>query len=220
MSRARPLAVIFDCDGVLVDSEYLASRVEAEIIRGLGLALTPGEAHDLFLGKSVDAVFELIAARAGKPPTAAFVYEWAFATAHAFRHELQPVGGVRAVLEALRARGHLLAVASQSPLSRVFFSLEVAGLAELFDGHVYVSSMVARPKPAPDVYLLAAARLGVQPADCLVVEDSPAGARAALDAGMQAIGYAPGDTESAMRASGAGVIRNMDQLLPRIDALG
>ena len=89
-------------------------------------------------------------------------------------HELRPVPGVRAVVEELRARGAALAVASQSPLARVRFSLEVTGLAQLFGQHLYVTSMVARPKPAPDVYLLAASRLGVRPQECVVVEDSPA----------------------------------------------
>ena len=106
MGGARLPAIIFDCDGVLVDSEGLASRVEAEVARDLGLNLNTSEAHDLFLGKTVDGVFELIAARAGKPTTASFVYNWAFATAHAFMRELKPVPDVRAVLGELRARGH------------------------------------------------------------------------------------------------------------------
>jgi len=131
-------------------------------------------------------------------------------------HELRPVPGVRAVVEELRARGTALAVASQSPLARVRFSLEVTGLAQLFGEHLYVTSMVARPKPAPDVYLLAASRLGVHPEECVVVEDSPAGAAAALAAGMRAIGYAPGGTADAMRASGAVVIGSMAELLPLI----
>jgi HAD superfamily hydrolase (TIGR01509 family) len=219
MGSARPLAIIFDCDGVLVDSEMLASRVEAEVARDLGLTLTAEEAHDLFLGKTVDGVFELIGARAGQPLKASFVYNWAFATARTFVRELQAVAGVRAVIEELRARGHALAVASQSPLARVHLSLEATVLAELFGAHVYVTSMVKRPKPAPDIYLLAASKLGAAPADCLVIEDSPAGAAAALGCGMHAIGYDPGGSSEAMRASGAIVIRSMDELLPKIGAL-
>ena len=220
MGGARPLAIIFDCDGVLVDSEELASRVEAELARELGLNLTTDEAHDLFLGKTVDGVLELIAERSGRKLSAAFVYNWAFATAQTFMRELRPVPGVRAVVEEMRARGHPLAVASQSPLARVRFSLEVTGLADLFGKHMYVTSMVPRPKPAPDVYLLAASRLGLQPEDCVVVEDSPAGAAAALSAGMRAIGYAPGGTADAMRASGITVIRSMDELPELIAKIG
>jgi HAD superfamily hydrolase (TIGR01509 family) len=212
VSGVQAQAVIFDCDGVLVDSEGLASRVEAELIRELGLELSVEQVHDLFLGKTVEGVLELIAARSGRTLTPTFVYNWAFATAHAFSRELQPVAGVRAVAEELRARGLRLAVASQSPLARVRFSLEVARLADLFGDHIYVTSMVARPKPAPDVYLLAASRLGVRPEECVVVEDSPAGAAAAKAAGMHALGYAPGNTAAAMAANGIPVIRSMAEI--------
>jgi HAD superfamily hydrolase (TIGR01509 family) len=211
-------ALIFDCDGVLVDSEYLASRVESELTRELGLELTVGEAHDLFLGRTVDGVLDAIAARTGKRPSSAFTYNWAFATAHAFNNELRAVPGVRAALEELARRGHRMAVASQSPLARVRFSLDVAGLEAFFGAHVYVTSMVPRPKPAPDIYLHAADGLSTPAADCVVIEDSPAGAAAALAAGFRVIGYAPGDTVAAMRATGVVVIRSMEELLDEIDA--
>jgi HAD superfamily hydrolase (TIGR01509 family) len=217
LSVARA-ALIFDCDGVLVDSEYLASRVEAELTRELGLALTVDEAHALFLGKTVDGVLDAIAARTGKRPSSTFAYNWAFATAHAFERELAPVPFVRAALEELQRRGHRMAVASQSPLARVRFSLEVAGLDGFFGTHVYVSSMVPRPKPAPDIYLHAADALGAPPADCIVIEDSPAGAAAARGAGFRVIGYAPGETLVAMRGAGVTVIRSMDDLLGQIGA--
>ena len=148
MDEPRPPALIFDCDGVLVDSEMLSSRVEAGIARDLGLSLTADEAHALFLGKTVDGVLDAFAARAGKRPSAAFVYNWAFATAHAFVQELKPVAGIREALTAFGKLGHRMAVASQSPLARVRLSLEVAGLATPFGEHVYVTSMVERPKPA------------------------------------------------------------------------
>ena len=218
MSDANLPALIFDCDGVLIDSEYLASRVESDLARDLGLALDADEAHDLFLGKTVDGVLDTIAARAGKRPSSAWVYNWAFATAHAFLRELKSVDGVGVAVETLRRRGHPMAVASQSPLARVQLSLQVAGLAGQFGDHIYVTSMVARPKPAPDIYLLAARKLGAAPADCIVIEDSPAGAAAALGAGMRVIGYASGKGFDAMRASGARVIRTMDELISAIDA--
>jgi HAD superfamily hydrolase (TIGR01509 family) len=218
-SDPRLPALIFDCDGVLVDSEFLTSRVETELIREFGLTLSVEEVHDLLLGKTVEGVLEAIAARSGATrPSSSFVYNWAFATAHAFMRELKPVPFIHATVETLAARGYRLAVASQSPLARVRFSLEVTGLDQLFGEHVYVTSMVARPKPAPDIYLHAAARLGAQPAGCIVIEDSPAGAAAALAAGFRAIGYAPGSTLDAMHASGATVIRSMDELPGAISA--
>ncbi|MEO8019143.1 MAG: HAD family phosphatase [Pseudomonadota bacterium] len=216
MSDARLPALIFDCDGVLIDSEYLASRVESEVARDLGLTMGVDEAHDLFLGKTVDGVLDAIAVRADRRPSAAWVYNWAFATAHAFLRELKAVDGVGVAVETLRRRGHRMAVASQSPLARVQLSLQVAGLAGQFGEHIYVTSMVPRPKPAPDIYLLAAARLGATPADCIVIEDSPAGAAAALAAGMKVVGFAPGKASEAMRASGARVIRSMDELITAI----
>jgi HAD superfamily hydrolase (TIGR01509 family) len=218
LSDVRLPALIFDCDGVLIDSEYLASRVEAELTHEFGLSLSLEEAHDLFLGKTVDGVLDAIAARTGKRPSSAWVYNWAFATAHAFLRELKSVDGVGVAVETLRQRGFRLAVASQSPLARVRLSLQVAGLAGQFGDHIYVTSMVARPKPAPDIYLLAAEKLGAAPADCIVIEDSPAGAAAALGAGMRVIGYAPGQTFDAMRAAGVQVIRAMDELIPAIDS--
>ena len=206
------IAVIFDCDGVLVDSEWLASRVEGELLRELGVELTVEQVHELFLGKTVSGVLDIVAARRGAPLPSEFTYNWAFATARTFVRELQPIPFVRGVVEQLRDAGHRLAVASQSPLARVRLSLEVTGLAEFFGDHLYVTTMVARPKPAPDVYLLAASRLGAAPGDCLVIEDSPAGAAAARAAGMQALGYAPGNTAEAMRARGVPVLRSMDEL--------
>ena len=219
MSSKLP-ALIFDCDGVLIDSEYLASRVESELASDFGLTLGVEEAHDLFLGKTVDGVLDAIAARAGNRPSTAWVYNWAFATAHAFVRELKAVDGVGVAVETLRRRGHRMAVASQSPLARVRLSLQVAGLAGQFGEHIYVTSMVPRPKPAPDIYLLAAEKLGAAPGNCVVIEDSPVSAAAALGAGMRVVGFAPGKTLEAMRASGAHVIRSMDELIAAIDAVG
>ena len=216
MSEAPLPALIFDCDGVLIDSEYLASRVESELIRELGLTLDVEQVHDLFLGKTVDGVLDAIAERTGKRPSSAWAYNWAFATAHAFLRELKAVDGVGVAVEELRRRGHRMAVASQSPLARVRLSLQVAGLAGQFDEHIYVTSMVARPKPAPDIYLLAAERLRAAPAECIVIEDSPASAAAALAAGMRVLGYAPGSTAAAMHSSGAQVIRSMHELITAI----
>jgi HAD superfamily hydrolase (TIGR01509 family) len=209
-------ALIFDCDGVLIDSEHLASRVEAELTAELGLELTAAEAHALFLGKTVDGVLDAIAARTGTRPGAAWVYNWAFATAHAFHRELKVVEHLRDALAQFRARGLRMAVASQSSAARVRFSLEITGLAPLFADHVYVTSMVARPKPAPDIYLFAAGKLGAEPGHCVVIEDSPAGATAALRAGMRVIGYAPGATHAAMVATGASVITSMADLTARL----
>jgi len=197
----------------LIDGARLNSRVTRE----LGLTLDVDEAHEMFLGKTVEGVLDAIAARTGTRPTNTWVYNWAFATAHAFMRELKAVDGVGVAVEELRRRGHRMAVASQSPLARVRLSLQVAGLAGQFGDHIYVASMVARPKPAPDIYLLAAERLGAAPRECIVIEDSPAGATAAQAAGMRVLGYAPGHAAAAMHASGARVIRSMHELIAAIE---
>ena len=212
MSGAPPIGVILDCDGVLVDSEGLASRVESEVLRDLGLDLTVDEAHEMFLGKTVAGVLETIEKRTGRVPTPGFTYNWAFATAHAFLSELRPVPYVRVALEELRRRGHPMVVASQSPLARVRMSLEVAGLAEFFGDRICVTSMVARPKPAPDVYLLAAQRMQRPAPACVVIEDSPAGAAAAFAAGMYSVLYAPGDHAATTGPGSLRLMRSMDEL--------
>ena len=112
MSNTPLPALIFDCDGVLVDSEYLASRVESDVARDLGFTLGVEEAHEMFLGKTVDGVLDAITARTGTRPSSAWIYNWAFATAHAFMRELKAVDGVGVAVEELRRRGHRMAVAS------------------------------------------------------------------------------------------------------------
>lgn len=218
MSPAFLPALVFDCDGVLVDSEYLASRVESELTAELGLDLSVDAAHAMFLGKTVDGVLDAIGERTGQRPGSGFVYNWAFATARAFQREMQPIPFIVPALEELRGRGHRMAVASQSSLARVRFCLELAGLDGFFGEHVYVTSMVPRPKPAPDIYLYAAHKLDATPAQCWVIEDSIAGAASALAAGFRTIGYAPGESQQAMRATGVSVIHSMDELLGRITA--
>jgi HAD superfamily hydrolase (TIGR01509 family) len=219
LSEPRPPALIFDCDGVLVDSEMLSSRVEAGLSQELGVPLSVDEAHALFLGQTVEGVVDKFSELVGRGLSAGFVYNWAFATAHEFMRQLQPVTGIHEAIAGFRERGLRMAVASQSPLARVKLSLAVAGFGETFGDHLYVTSMVARPKPAPDIYLFAAERLDAAPADCIVIEDSPAGAAAALAAGFQAIGYAPAETFDAMSASGAHVIRSMAELAASIASL-
>ena len=134
-------------------------------MRELGLTLDVEEAHDLFLGKTVDGVLDAIAARTGQRPSSAWVYNWAFATAHAFLRELKAVDGVGVAVETLRRRGHRMAVASQSPLARVRLSLQVAGLAGQFGEHIYVTSMVrAAQAGAGHLSTGRASRLGAAPA--------------------------------------------------------
>lgn len=195
--------VIFDCDGVIVDSERLVNRIESACLAELGLRIAPDEARGLFKGKTVDGVLAVVEHLLGRPAPTEWIYDWGMAVAAGFARELREVAGVRDVLEALRRRGVPLCVASQSPPARVDLSLTLTGLAPYFGDRVYTASMVARPKPAPDLFLHAATAMGADPARAAVIEDSPVGVLAARAAGMTAYGYAGDEDAAALAAAGA-----------------
>lgn len=204
--------IIFDCDGVLVDSEPIANDVEVAFFETLGLQLTASEARALFKGRTTTEVARVVEQRAAKPLPPSWQYEWAMATALAFVDRLQPTPGVRALLELVGQRGVRRCVASQSPLARVKLSLQITGLSGYFDEHIYTASMVARAKPAPDLFLFAAAQSGVDPEKCVVIEDSESGVRAATAAAMKVYGYAAGEEPTALDKAGATVFNSMQQL--------
>lgn len=203
MKKLRFRGVIFDCDGVLVDSEPLVNRLEADLVSQLGIPCTPDEARRRFKGKTVAGVAESLEADLGRPLSKDWIYDWGMATALGFVRELRPIEGVDAVVRALHERRIPIAVASQSPPARVALSLRLCKLDSYFGPHVYTASMVARPKPAPDLYLLAAARLGISPRECVVIEDSPTGVRAAVEAGMTCYGFTAAESAFDLRAAGA-----------------
>lgn len=204
--------VIFDCDGVLVDSEPLVNRIEAEYFTRIGAPMSAQQACEEFKGKTVSHVAHAIEARIGRELTSEFGYDWAMTTALGLVLELQPVPGVRALIERVRSAGAAICVASQSPLARVQLSLRVTGLDRYFGADVFTASMVPNPKPAPDLFLFAAQRMGVAPEQTAVIEDSPSGVIAARAAGMRAYGYAPGDDPAALQEAGATIFYSMDDL--------
>jgi HAD superfamily hydrolase (TIGR01509 family) len=206
------VAIIFDCDGVLVDSERLVSRLEAELLTSWGWPCTPQQHRSEFKGCSFPDMARTIEQRlAGRLPVD-WMYLWAMETANVFRAELREVRGVRAVIERLLAAGRALCVASQSPAPRVRLSLGVCDLARYFGTGVFSASLVARPKPAPDLFLYAAAQLAVAPERCTVIEDSPSGVRAAVAAGMRVFGYAADEDAERLRAAGAHTFHDMAEL--------
>jgi len=206
------MAVLFDCDGVLVDSERLVCRIEAELLTRWGWPLTASEVRAQFQGRSFPSIARSIEQKlAGSLPDD-WMYLWAMETAELFRAELREVRGVRAVLERLVGQGTPIGVASQSPLPRVRLSLGVCDLGRYFGTQVFSASMVTRPKPAPDLYLYAAAQLGQAPEHCLVIEDSATGVRAAVSAGMRVFGYAADADAGALAAAGARPFSDMAEL--------
>ncbi|MEU9126688.1 HAD family phosphatase [Kitasatospora sp. NPDC048540] len=182
--------VIFDNDGVLVDSERLANTVLAELLTEVGIPTTLDQSIRDYMGGSFARVRQLAEERAGFPLPEDFGERFQQRLSAVLRTGLEPMAGARAVLEALAARGTRCCVASSSDPERLALSLDVTGLAPLVQGRVFSAAEVAAGKPAPDLFQYAAAQMGVDPAAALVVEDSELGVRAARAAGMRVIGFA------------------------------
>ncbi|TPM98279.1 HAD family phosphatase [Mesorhizobium sp. B2-1-3A] len=201
---ARPRPIIFDCDGVLVDSEPLAARAYEHVYEKHGMPGVHGGIIAQCVGmKQSDIIVRIRELTGHQFPASADGDIWA-ETKVLFTEELKPTPGIAAFLETLEGDR---CVASSSSVERINHSLAVTGLAHFFGDAIYSSSMVKNGKPAPDIFLFAAARLGANPADCIVIEDSPFGIQGAVAAGMTAIGYTGGGhtyAEHAARLTAAG----------------
>jgi HAD superfamily hydrolase (TIGR01509 family) len=179
--------LIFDCDGVLVDSELLANAALAELMSVLGHPMTTQQAVDTFAGRRLSDVLARAEALLARPIPADLGEQAGALMLARFRRELKAVAGVR---EAIAALPYPRCVASSSTRERLALSLDVTGLAPLFGANMFSADQVAHGKPAPDLFLFAAQSLGAAPAGCVVIEDSPLGIQAALAAGMTTIGFA------------------------------
>jgi HAD superfamily hydrolase (TIGR01509 family) len=178
--------LIYDCDGVLVDSEVLASEALAELMTSLGHGMSAAECAQVFGGRSVNDVLARAGELLGRPIPDSLGKEAAQQLMARFRRELKPVAGAAAAVAALP---HPRCVSSSSAPERLALALEVTGLAPLFGPHVFSAAQVMHGKPAPDLFLLAARRLGEAPSQAIVIEDSPLGIAAARAAGMASIGF-------------------------------
>jgi HAD superfamily hydrolase (TIGR01509 family) len=205
------MLVIFDCDGVLVDSEALACQVDADILTELGIAYTRDEIISQFVGVSLKDMMARIERDRTITLPADFAETLNRTLFARFESELQPIPGVR---DAILALPHRRCVASSSLPERIAFSLRLTRLDDLFE-HIFSASEVARGKPAPDLFLHAAARMGASPDQCLVIEDSTAGVQAARAAGMKVIGFAGGGhcgPEHVGRLREAGALSVIDRM--------
>jgi HAD superfamily hydrolase (TIGR01509 family) len=192
--------LIFDCDGVLIESELVSTRVTVEALAELGYAIAEAEAARLFVGRSYRSIQALVEADWGQSLPAGFVDAVEQRTLAVLERELQPVAGVAGALAALaKAR----CVASSSSLAWIRRCLALTGLLAAFEPHLFSASMVARGKPAPDLFLHAAQAMGVAPARCLVIEDSEAGVQAGVAAGMTVLGFVGGGHVGNPAAHGA-----------------
>jgi HAD superfamily hydrolase (TIGR01509 family) len=185
----QPRLVIFDCDGVLIDSERLAIRVEAELLADLGWPLTQAEIVRRFTGRSQKVMFDEIVAQLGDtlPPDWQEIFHTRYQ--ETFAAELRPIDGIVDALDRIDLPS---CVASSSTPEQLRFTLGIAGLYDRFEGRIFSATQVKNGKPAPDLFLYAAQQMGFEPSDCVVVEDSVFGVQAARAAGMTVLAYASG----------------------------
>ena len=183
------MLVIFDCDGVLVDSEPLANEVLAECLTELGHPHTMSECTTKYVGKSIPTIITEIEQATGDTLPDDFHAELWRRDQIAFTDRLQPIEGVA---DAAAALPHARCVASSSRPERIRNSLSVTGLIGLFEPHLFSASQVANGKPAPDLFLFAAAEMGASAADCVVIEDAVPGVQGGKAAGMRVLGFTGG----------------------------
>jgi HAD superfamily hydrolase (TIGR01509 family) len=199
---------IFDCDGVLVDSEVIANRVFCAMLNEIGLSVSLDDMFEKFVGRSMKYCYELIADLLKRPMPDEFDTQLKARTVDALKAELKAVRGIAEVLDELDERGLRYCVASSGTHEKMQTTLGITGLLPRFNGRLYSVTEVAHAKPAPDVFFYAAAKNGVSPARCRVVEDSPTGVKAGVAAGMTVFGYAGLTPRQQLIEAGAHVVVN------------
>jgi HAD superfamily hydrolase (TIGR01509 family) len=211
--------VIFDCDGVLVDSELIACRAVSQCLAESGIHLSIAEVNDRYMGVSDVTMHKDLRNKFGAALPEDFLNLLSSRIAQNFRQQLKPVEGVP---EMLRALPYPACVASSSAPERIERSLKLTGLIDFFGAHLFSAFQVQQGKPAPDLFLFAAAQMQVQPERCVVVEDAVPGIRAACFARMTALGFygashcPAGHEVSLLRAGAPAVFSNMKDLLPTL----
>lgn len=207
--------IIFDCDGVLVDSEIVANRVLAALLSRHGYPLTVEECMARFVGRTIPGVIETVADDGVDLPED-FEAQLRTRDREAFARELKAVAGVDQALHSLAGRAKC--VASSGSPEKIRENLKLTGLLGHFDPYLFSAHDVAKPKPAPDIFLMAASRMGAEPATCTVIEDTPLGVEGAKRAGMRALGFIGGahrkpSDEAILRQAGADLVfSDMTQL--------
>jgi HAD superfamily hydrolase (TIGR01509 family) len=205
--------VIFDCDGVLVDSEAISNEVLARVLTREGLPTTLREARRDYQGLLLADIRSRAEAKLGRPLPHGWLAEYEHERAEAFRHGLEPVAGAAVAVRRVKAAGLKVCVASQGAVEKTRMTLGLTGLRDLFPPHALFSAHdVPRPKPHPALFQHAATAMNAKPSACVVIEDTPSGVMAAVAAGMRAVGYAADSDERALRNAGAEIIRSLDGL--------
>ena len=203
----RTELIIFDCDGVLVDSEPISSRLIAEQLTELGLPISAQQFEERFAGTALSEIIKFYEEQTGKQVPSNFETVYRERSWTAFKAELQPIPGVRELLQEVNIHK---CVASNGPRKKISFNLNVTQLDHFFATNIFSAYDIQKWKPLPDLYLYAAKNMQVSPSKCVVVEDSIHGVKAAKAAGMRVIGYPGGATPAeVLSAGGAEIISDM-----------
>jgi HAD superfamily hydrolase (TIGR01509 family) len=205
--------VIFDCDGVLVDSEPIAIRIDVEMLAEVGLPMSEAEVIERFVGRSPEVILAETEARLGHRLPDDWFERAEARIRKAYLTELAPVDGI---VEALEGIDLPVCVASSSGHDSLRFKLELTGLYGRFEGRIFSAAEVENGKPAPDLFLHAAARMGVDPSGCAVVEDSRYGVEAARAAEMNVLGYSGGVTPGHVLEGPRTIVFDDMRELPRL----
>lgn len=213
-------AVIFDMDGCLVDSEPLSLEILAAMMTAEGLPASPDDLRKRFLGVSIQSIVSHVSDALGRD-LPGFAERFEDRLIARYPAELRVIPGISGVLDGLAAQGIAVAIATGSSVRRLHLTLQVAGLAGRFGAHVFSADQVRHGKPAPDLFLLAAERLGIAPQACAVMEDSPHGIAGARAAGMRAVGFTGGSHLDGMREDHAQRLRDAGAavVLPGLDGM-
>jgi HAD superfamily hydrolase (TIGR01509 family) len=205
--------VIFDCDGVLVDSEVISNEALARSLTEQGLPTTLAQARRDYQGLLLAEIDSRAEAKLGRPLAQDWLQRYERDRAAVFRRELRAVPGVAAAVRRIKAAGMAVCVASQGKLEKTRLSLKLTKLDPLFpDETLFSAYSVPRGKPHPDLFLHAAQTMAAEPSRCTVVEDTPSGVTAAVAAGMRVFGYAADSDAVALRQAGAEVFGTMEEL--------
>ena len=201
--------IIFDCDGVLVDSEEISNRVLLEMIQFLDVKIDKTFALENFSGTSLKSIFEYIEQITNKKLPDSFEGEYRKKTFELFKTDLKPIKSISETLDRIMVP---TCVASSGPIEKIKLSLKTTGLFEKFKGNMFSSYEIGSWKPNPEIFEYAAEKMGCLPENCLVVEDSIAGIRAAKKGGFDVCGYANKRTRKRFELEGAIVIEEMEEL--------
>lgn len=213
------LLIIFDCDGVLVDSEGLAAQALARSIMDMGYAITPEETQKMFLGYSLDMVINKLTTDLKLTVCDTFKSSYLNELHDSMYKKLKPIPGIHQTISKIKNINQVknICVASNGEVETVLISLEIAGLVSFFDNNIFTASDVTYGKPNPDLFLYTAKQMGFSPSQCIVVEDSIHGINAAIAAGMSVFGYigvnqSSNVTHRYFSSTGAKTFAKMDQL--------